>query len=61
LSWHERTHHDHREKRQAGRDNSIKNLSDESLLNNFGEQTGRRGHNRVEYALSIEAAKELSR
>lgn len=30
------------------------------LLNNFGEQTGRGGHNKVEYALTIDAAKELS-
>jgi len=30
------------------------------LLNNFGEQTGRGGHNKIEYALSIDCAKEIS-
>lgn len=33
---------------------------DYSLLNNFIEQTGRGGHNRIEYALTIDAAKELA-
>lgn len=30
------------------------------LLNNFIEQTGRGGHNKIEYALTVDAAKELS-
>lgn len=30
------------------------------LLNNFGEQTGRGGHNKVEYALTMDTAKELA-
>lgn len=33
---------------------------DFELLNNFGEQTGRGGHNKIEYALSIDCAKEIS-
>jgi anti-repressor protein len=33
---------------------------DYSLLPNFGEQNGRGGHNKIEYALSIDMAKELS-
>ena len=30
------------------------------LLPKVGEQTGRGGHNKIEYALSMDAAKELS-
>lgn len=30
------------------------------LLNNFGEQTGRGGHNKIEYALTLNTAKELA-
>ncbi len=33
---------------------------DYELLNNFGEQSGRGGHNKIEYALSIDCAKEIS-
>jgi phage anti-repressor protein len=38
----------------------VENQDYQVLLNNFGEQTGRGGHNRIEYALSIDCAKELS-
>jgi anti-repressor protein len=34
--------------------------SDDSLLNNFGKQTGRGGHNRIEYTLSLSCAKEIA-
>lgn len=33
---------------------------DYQLLNNFGEQTGRGGHNKKEYALTLDTAKEIS-
>ena len=33
---------------------------DYQLLNNFGEQTGRGGHNKKEYALTLDMAKELA-
>lgn len=56
---------------EVGKDFStwIKNRIDEydfaenedfSLLPNFGEQNGRGGHNKIEYALSIDMAKELA-
>lgn len=33
---------------------------DFELLHNFGEQTGRGGHNKIEYALTMDTAKELA-